>query len=69
MLEQIKKQIISGDKVSQSGYYVYVKHVDSGIPPTCFVAEKAKSGLYLAKGSITPRLGSCPHDVEWQLVG
>lgn len=64
---QFESAIIeSGKKVTVSGYYVYVEHVIKN-DLNCFVAPKAKLGLYLTKGSTAPRLGSCPHDVKWKL--
>lgn len=60
------RTVNSGQKVEQSGYYIYVDHVIKN-DLKCFVAPKARLGLYLIKGSIAPRLGSCLHDVKWQL--
>ena len=68
MQEQIQVNINSGDTVPQTGYYVYGSHVENGSNTKCFVAEKAKSGIYLMKGSVAPKLGSCPHKVKWLFV-
>ena len=57
----------SGDKVPKDGYYVYFRHSNVNEFDDCFVTDKARSGLYLSKGSITPTLGSCTHDVIWRL--
>ena len=56
--------IFNGDKVLESGYYVYDGHDDGS--ENCFVANKAKLGLFLVKGSKAPDLGSCNHKIKWR---
>lgn len=72
MSQQIKERVrvTSGNRISQSGYYVYDGHlVDAENNQGCVVLEKAHSGLYLAKGSKAPGLLTCPHQVKWILDG
>ena len=62
------REVISGNKVTKSGYYVYFSHLNPDHFNDCFIAEKAKTGLYLAKGSFAPDLGSCLHQIIWRYV-
>jgi hypothetical protein len=68
LAQEIEKVIITtGQKVKQSGYYVYDGHVEEG-SKNCIVTDKANSGLFLAEDSFAPDLGSCPHNIKWRLI-
>lgn len=56
----------SGEKVTASGYYVYVRHENTEEYKNCFIANKARLGLFLVKGSIVPDLIACSHKVIWR---
>jgi len=64
---QLGGVIESGKKATTSGYYVYVGHSTESEDKGCLVTQKAREGLFIAKGSEMPDLGACPHKVKWML--
>jgi len=59
-------QVTSGKQVRITGYYKYLKHLQEN-RDDCFIPEQAEKMLF-KEGTKAPMLGSCPHDVVWELI-
>lgn len=66
VLESPPKQIRNGEKFTITGYYKYAGHVVTSTE-NCFIPMQSARILFKS-GETAPMLGSCPHDVKWELI-
>jgi len=55
-------QILSGEKVPKTGYYIIADH-----NRWCDKALQAEYNMFMVKKDIAPKLIVCQHDVMWEL--